>query len=61
MLNRIKNYLRGVRTEFTKITWPSWEEALSLTVLVLVMVLVLTVYVGALDAIFGQLLKYLIR
>ena len=61
MLNRIKNYFRGVRAEFAKITWPSWGEVLSLTVLVLAMVLILTIYVGALDAVFGQLLKYLTK
>jgi len=61
MLNRIKSYLRGVRAEFAKITWPKWAEVVSLTVLVLAMVIVLTIYVGALDAFFSQLFKYLIE
>ena len=61
MINRIKNYFRGVKAEFSKITWPSWGEVASLTVLVLLMVAVLTIYVGALDALFGQLLKYFIK
>lgn len=61
MLNRIKQYLRGVRAEFGKISWPSRAEILSLTILVLVMVIVLTIYVGALDALFSRLLQYFIR
>lgn len=61
MINRIRNYLRGVRAEFRKISWPSRAEVISLTILVLAMVIVLTIYVGALDALFSRLLQYLIR
>jgi preprotein translocase subunit SecE len=61
MINRVKNYLRGVRAEFGKISWPSRAEVISLTILVLVMVLILTIYVGILDALFSRLLQYFIR
>ena len=60
MIDRIKQYLRGVRAEFGKISWPSRAEVLSLTILVLAMVIVLTIYVGALDALFSRLLQYFI-
>jgi len=61
MVKRIKNYLRGVRAEFSKISWPSRAEVLSLTVLVLAMVVILTIYVGAIDALFKRLLQYFIK
>ncbi|HIC95834.1 TPA: preprotein translocase subunit SecE [Candidatus Bipolaricaulota bacterium] len=61
MFERIKQYLRGVRAEFGKISWPSQAEVFSLTILVLAMVLVLTIYTGILDALFSWLLQHLIR
>lgn len=63
MLNiftKVKRYLKNVRAEFDKISWPSRDEIISLTILVLLMVVVLTFYVGGLDAIFSQLVRYLL-
>jgi preprotein translocase SecE subunit len=57
MINRFKQYLRGVRAEFGKIDWPSQAEVFSLTVLVIAMIIVLTIYTGALDALFQWLLR----
>jgi len=61
MIKRLQNYLRGVRAEFGKVSWPSRAEVISLTILVLAMVVVLTIYVGALDALFKRLLQYFIK
>lgn len=61
MVNRIRNYLRGVRSEFGKISWPTRGEVIALTVLVLAMVIILTVYIGAIDALLQQVIKFLIR
>jgi preprotein translocase SecE subunit len=61
MINRIKQYLRGVRAEFGKINWPSQAEVFSLTILILVMIILLTIYTGALDALFTRLLQYFTR
>lgn len=57
---KVKRYLKNVRAEFDKISWPSREEIVSLTILVILMVVVLTIYVGGLDAIFSQLIRYLL-
>lgn len=57
---KVKKYLKNVRAEFDKISWPSQEEIVSMTILVILMVVVLTIYVGGLDAIFSQLIRYLL-
>lgn len=57
---KVKKYLKNVRAEFDKISWPSREEIVSFTILVILMVVVLTAYVGGLDALFSQLIRYLI-
>lgn len=60
IFTKVKRYLKNVRAEFDKISWPSRDEIISLTILVLLMVVVLTFYVGGLDAIFSQLVRYLL-
>ena len=53
-------FLRQVRGEITKVTFPAREDVIRLTVLVIVISIVVGIYLGALDFLFLQALEYLL-
>ena len=59
MIERVVQYFREVRVEFSKVSWPSRLETLVLTVLVISMVIVLTVIIFAFDASFSTIIQRL--
>jgi preprotein translocase subunit SecE len=48
-----RQFLREVRSELRKVAWPSRRELLSYSLVVLVSVTLITLYITALDQIFG--------
>lgn len=56
----ITRYFRETRAELRKVTWPTREEAVKLTVVVLVTILVMAVLLGVLDFVFAKLLDLII-
>ncbi|MCS6903001.1 MAG: preprotein translocase subunit SecE [Candidatus Bipolaricaulota bacterium] len=61
MKERVLNYLREVRGELSRITWPNRVELIGLTSLVILMVLILAAYIGVLDLFFREGAKQLLR
>ncbi len=61
MRERVVGFLREVRGEFQRITWPSRPEVLGLTALVLLIIVLLSIYVGIWDFIFQRLIAFLLR
>jgi preprotein translocase subunit SecE len=61
MFERITNYLKSVRAEVSRVSWPTRNELISLTALILLLVVLLTLYIWGVDGILGTLLKILIR
>lgn len=55
------NYLREVRAELTKVTWPTRAEATHLTLVILGVSLAVGLYVGGLDLIFTNLLGMFLK
>lgn len=55
------SYLKEVRIELTKVTWPTRSEALKLTLVILVASLVVGLYVGGLDLLFTNMLGVLLK
>lgn len=53
----IVNFLREVRTEMKKVTWPSRQETVVSTISVFVMVLIVAVFLYFSD----QVIAYLVR
>lgn len=53
-------FLKGVRSEWKKIVWPSKEDVLKNLLLVIVISLVLGVFIFALDSFFQFLLSLII-
>ena len=56
-----KQFLREVKTELKKVTWPSRKDTLSGTVIVLVTVFILAVFLGIVDSGLSNLIKMLLR
>jgi len=54
---RIKKFLKEVRSELRKVTWPKKQELLSYTMVVFVTVSVVAALIWALDLAFNRILK----
>lgn len=54
-LEKTTNFLREVRTELQKTTWPTQKEALRLTYVVIGVICVLGVYMWGLDSVLSFL------
>lgn len=57
----ILSYLKEVRVELTKVTWPTRKEATYLTLVILVASLATGLYVGGLDLLFTNLLGLFLK
>ena len=51
---RIKNAWNGFKSEFKKISWPSWKQVFKGVLVVLVVVVICSVIIGALDLAFQR-------
>ena len=51
---RIKKAWNGFRSEFKKITWPSWLQVRKNTFVVIVVVIIAMIFIGGLDIAFSQ-------
>ena len=49
-LARVVGFLRDVRAELRKVTWPTWEELKKATAVIIVFVIALGVFIGLLDS-----------
>ena len=61
MLERITNYLKGVRGEVSRVSWPTRTEVISLTALILLLVVVLTLYIWGVDGVIQSVLGFLLQ
>jgi len=61
MLERITNYLKGVRGEVSRVSWPTRSEVISLTALILLLVIVLTLYIWGVDGVIQSVLGFLLQ
>jgi preprotein translocase subunit SecE len=50
-IENTKKFLREVRSELAKVTWPSWPELKGSTMLVILVSIFFAVYIWALDTI----------
>jgi preprotein translocase subunit SecE len=50
------NFLKEVRSELKRVTWPSRQEAIRLTSVVIIVSALVGVYIGTLDYVFAKLI-----
>jgi preprotein translocase subunit SecE len=61
MLERITNFLKGVRGEVSRVSWPTRNEVISMTGLIVLFVIVLTIYIWGVDTIVQGILRFFIE
>ena len=61
MIERLTNYLKGVRGEVSRVSWPTRNEVISLTALILLLTVVVTVYIWGVDGVIGTVLRLFVR
>ncbi|MGD9675887.1 MAG: preprotein translocase subunit SecE [Candidatus Bipolaricaulia bacterium] len=61
MIERMVNYLKGVRQEVGRVSWPTRTEVISLTALILLLTVILTVYIWGVDGVIGLVLRYVFQ
>jgi preprotein translocase subunit SecE len=54
-------FLSEVRSELTKVTWPTQAEIIRLTIVVIIISVVVGVYLGGADFLFTNLLGILVK
>lgn len=59
MINPVQ-YLSQVKLELQKVTWPTKEKTLNMTILVVVISAILGLYLGIIDFAFNRLVAYLL-
>jgi len=60
-LEAAKQFLREVKTELKKVTWPSRKDTLSGTAVVLVAVFIIALFLGIVDSGLSNLIKELLK
>jgi preprotein translocase subunit SecE len=58
--NPVSRYLRESIAELKKVTWPTRQEAMQLTVIVLIVVTAMSALLGSLDYVFSRLIAFII-
>jgi len=55
----LARYLRDSRNELKKVTWPTREQTINLTIVVCVVCVAIALFLGGLDWIFAEFIKLL--
>ncbi len=61
MFKKIFKFLREVRLEMKKVTWPTRKEITGSTGVVIVTVMIIAVYLGIIDNILQQAMMWLVN
>ncbi|OGK31070.1 preprotein translocase subunit SecE [Candidatus Roizmanbacteria bacterium RIFCSPHIGHO2_12_FULL_33_9] len=56
-----KGFFDGILEELKKVTWPSKNEVIKLSLVVIIISLIIAFYIGALDVILAKLLEFLTK
>lgn len=59
--SRSKKFLREVKAELKKVSWPTKQELISNTGVVFIAVVAVSFLIWAIDALFTQLLQFIIK
>ncbi|MBS3765696.1 preprotein translocase subunit SecE [Candidatus Bipolaricaulota bacterium] len=59
-LNSVSSFLRNVRAEINKVSWPSQTEVVTMTILILGMVILLSAYIGGVDLVYRQIIQQIL-
>lgn len=61
MKDRIQTFLREVKVEMSKVSWPTFDELKDSTKVIIVAVFLITVFIGVVDRLLGWLIGHLMK
>lgn len=61
MLEKLKTFLREVRGELEKVTWPGRAEVQAATLVIIALVLLLAAFIGGVDFLVSRILGLFFR
>ncbi|HYO47677.1 MAG TPA: preprotein translocase subunit SecE [Gemmatimonadota bacterium] len=61
MLEKLRNFLREVRVEMEKVTWPGRQEVRAATLVIIALVLLLAAFIGGVDFLVSRVLGLFFR
>ena len=61
MLEKLKTFLREVRAELEKVTWPGRAEVQAATLVIIALVLLLAAFIGGVDFVVSRVLGLFFR
>jgi len=59
-IDRVKRFLRELRSELRKVIWPTRKETVQYAIVVIGTVFVISVFIWVVDSVFSSLLKLII-
>lgn len=59
LVEKVRSFARDVRTEMTKVSWPSWEDLKDSTVVVIVVMLLFSAFAFTVDRVLSAAVKML--
>lgn len=57
----IKKFFRDSKAEFKKVVWPSKKQLINNTTIVIIAMIISGIFVGALDAVLAQIVKFALK
>ncbi len=60
MFAKIKQFVKEVRSELTKVTWTTREELIYSTIIVIVVSVILAIFIGVVDMVLSSLANVLL-
>jgi len=60
MIKKAANYLKDVKTEMAKVSWPTREELYESTIIVIVLSIILAIFIFGVDQALSNMLKVIL-
>lgn len=57
MANKFVNFLKDIKIEMTKVSWPTKDELIGSTIVVLVSLTILSAFIGACDLVLSKIIN----
>jgi len=60
-MDKIKAYLKDVRKEMKKVSWPSQDELVDYTIVVVIFTIILSAFIFGIDQVYSTILEAIYR
>jgi preprotein translocase subunit SecE len=60
-VDKVSQFLREVRVELRKVTWPSRKQTVGSTAVVIVLVVIISLFLGAVDVLLSNLVRMVLQ